>query len=159
MTRLILLFLVLLVEQTFSQTIQSPDKRFILSFSLSSGGEPSYQLTFNKKAVIKPARLGLELKDHALTSGFSITKVDSSLVDENWSPLWGEVSTIRNHYRELVVTLLQNETARTLRLRFRLFDDGLGFRYEFPNQPKLTHFVVTSENTEFSMAGDHKTFW
>jgi len=159
MKHLTLLFFVLLAEQSFSQTIQSPDRKLALSFGLSATGEPTYQLTFNKKGVVKPSKLGLELKDHALTSGFSISKIDSLLVDENWSPVWGEVKTIRNHCRELAVTLLQKETLRTMRLRFRLFNDGLGFRYEFPNQPKLTHFVVTNEKTEFNMAGDHKTFW
>ena len=159
MNRLILFFLVLLAAPGFSQTIQSPDKRLALSFVLSAGGEPMYQLAFNKKSIVKPGKLGLELKDHALMAGFSISKIDSSLVDETWSPAWGEVKTIRNYYRELAVTLLQKETSRTMRLRFRLFNDGLGFRYEFPNQPKLTHFVVTAEKTEFNMTGDHKTFW
>src|SRR6266852_4489919 len=93
--------LLFLFEQSLSQTIQSPDKGFTLSVSLSSSGEPVYQLSFNKKLVVKPGKLGLELKDHALLSGFSIAKVDSSVVDENWSPVWGEVKTIRNHYREL----------------------------------------------------------
>ncbi len=159
MNRLILLSLVLLVHPAFSQTIQSPDKGLALSFSLSASGEPTYQLAFHKKAIVKPGKLGLELKDHALLSGFSITKIDSSLVDDSWSPVWGEVKTIHNHYRELTVTLFQKETSRSMRLKFRLFNDGLGFRYEFPNQPKLTHFVVTAEKTEFNMAGDHKTFW
>jgi len=84
-----------------------------------------FSLNFNKKAVIKPGRLGLELKDHELLSGFSISKIDSSLVNETWNPVWGEVKTIRNHYRELVVTLVQKETSRSMRLRFRLFNDGL----------------------------------
>ena len=159
MKRLIFALLGLFAEQSFSQTIQSPDKKLVLSFNLSAIGEPVYQLTFNKKPVVKPGKLGLELKDHALLSGFSIAKIDTSLVDESWSPVWGEVKTIRNHYRELAVTLFQKETSRTMRLRFRLFNDGLGFRYEFPNQPKLTHFVVTNERTEFNMEGDHKTFW
>src|SRR5438309_1716984 len=118
MNRSILLVFVLIVHQSFSQSIQSPDKRFALSFSLSASGEPVYQLTFNKKPIIKPGKLGLELKDHELLSGFSIAKVDSSVVDESWSPVWGEVKTIRNHYRELAVTLLQKETSRTMRLRF-----------------------------------------
>src|SRR5882762_2064742 len=111
MKRLVFALLALLAEQSFSQTIQSPDKKLTLSFSLSASGEPTYQLTFNKKSVVKPGKLGLELKDHPLTSGFSIAKIDSSLVDENWNPVWGEVKTIRNHYRELVVTLLQKETS------------------------------------------------
>jgi len=155
----LVIFFLLIGGQSLSQTIQSPDKRLTLSFSLSSSGEPIYQLTFKKRPVVKASKLGLELKDHALLSGFSISKIDSSSVDENWNPVWGEVKTIRNHYRELTVTLLQKETSRTMRLRFRLFNDGLGFRYEFPNQTKLTHFVVTNEKTAFNMEGDHKTFW
>jgi hypothetical protein len=158
MKYIVILFL-LIARQSFSQTIQSPDKRLTLFFHLSADGEPTYQLTFNKISVVKTSKLGLELKDHALLSGFSISKIDSSLVDENWNPVWGEVKTIRNHYRELVVSILQKETSRTIHLRFRLFNDGLGFRYEFPNQPKLTHFVVTNEKTEFNLTGDHKTFW
>jgi hypothetical protein len=158
MKYLVVLFL-LIAAQSFSQTVQSPDKKLALSFSLSNNGEPAYQLSFSKKAIVKSSKLGLDLKDHALTSGFSITKVDSTVVDESWNPVWGEVKAIRNHYHELVVTLLQKETSRTIRLRFRLFNDGLGFRYEFPNQPKLTHFIVTNEKTEFNLTGDHKTFW
>src|SRR5258707_4781211 len=160
MKYLISLLLVILFEQGFSQTIQSPDHRLKLTFSLSPSGELAYQLAFGKTAVVKFSKLGLELKGQRnLLNGFSITKIDSSLVDGNWNPVWGEVKTIRNHYRELAITLLQKETSRTMRLRFRLFNDGLGFRYEFPNQPKLTHFVVAAEKTEFNMAGDHKAFW
>ncbi len=154
------LLLVFLFTQSFSQTIQSPDHRLRLSFSLAANGEPVYQLTFNHKPIVKPGKLGLELKGQPhLVSGFSISKVDSALVDESWNPVWGEVKTIRNNYRELIATLVQKETSRTMRLHFKLFNDGLGFRYEFPNQSKLTHFVVTAEKTEFNMTGDHKTFW
>jgi len=159
MNRFMLACLLLFYGESFCQSILSPDKRLALSLRMSTQGEPTYQLVFNKKTVVKPGLLGLELKDHQLLSGFSIIKVDSSLVDDSWNPVWGEVKTIRNHYHELSVTMLQKETARTLRLRFRLFNDGLGFRYEFPSQPKLNHFVVTNEKTEFNMVGDHKTFW
>src|SRR5438132_657766 len=137
------LLLVIFFEQSFSQTIQSPDHRLKFSFSLSPSGEPVYQLVFNKKVVIRPGKLGLELKGQPnLLAGFSIDKIDSTLVDESWNPVWGEVKTIRNNYRELVATLVQKETSRTMRLHFKLFNDGLGLRYEFPNQPKLAHFIV-----------------
>src|SRR5437879_1965491 len=110
----------------FSQRIQSPDKRLQLSFIISPSGEPIYRLALNKAEVIKSSKLGLELKGQPnLMSGFFIAKIDSTLVDENWNPVWGEVKTIRNNYRELVVTLLQKETSRTILLRFRLFNDGL----------------------------------
>lgn len=144
----------------FPQTIQSPDQRSKLSFSLSGNGEPIYQLTFNKGQVIKPSKLGLELKGQPnLLSGFSVAKIDSSVIDESWNPVWGEVKTIRNNHRELVVTLLQKETSRSIVVRFRVFNDGLGFRYEFPDQPQLTHFIIANEKTEFNLTGDHKTFW
>src|SRR5882762_3047842 len=100
MKYLFLSFFLILFFEGFSQTIQSPDKRFRLSFSLSASGEPVYQLDFNKKQVVKPGKLGLELKGQSLLSGFSIVKLDSAMVDENWNPVWGEVKTIRNHYRE-----------------------------------------------------------
>jgi hypothetical protein len=91
---------------------------------------------------------------------FTITKVDSSTKDETWKPVWGEVSQIRNHYNELVVTLAdKGASGISLQLRFRIFDDGLGFRYEFPEQKALTHFVVDDERTQFRLAADHKTFW
>lgn len=119
-----------------------------------------YHLNFNKKVVIKPSKLGMELNGQpSLLAGFALQQVDSASVDESWNPVWGEVKTIRNQYREMTVTLLQTETGRTMLVRFRLFNDGLGFRYEFPNQPKLSHFVVANENTEFNLTGDHKTFW
>lgn len=151
-------FLILAFSQIFSQSIQSPDTKLKLTFSISATGI-SYQLDLNKKPVVKPSRLGLLLKDGSLDAGLSITKIDSTFVDENWNPVWGDVKTIRNNYRELAVTLFQRSTERTLRIRFRLFNDGLGFRYEFPNQSKLTHFVVANEKTEFNLTGDHKTFW
>src|SRR5258708_4885541 len=135
MKYLISLLLVILFEQGFSQTIQSPDRKLKLSFSLSATGEPVYQLTFSNKSVIKPSKLGLELKGQPnLLAGFSITKIDSSLVDGNWNPVWGEVKTIRNHYCELAVTLLQKETSRTSRLLFRLFNEAVGFLDQIPTQ-------------------------
>jgi hypothetical protein len=146
--------------QVFSQTITSPDKRLSLSFALTAAGEPSYQLSFANKPVIAASTLGIELKDQpSLTSGFMISKTDTLTKDETWDPVWGEVKTIRNNYRELAITLSQTETGRTMRIRFRLFNDGLGFRYEFPKQPYLNHFIVTNEKTEFNLTGDHKTFW
>lgn len=143
-----------------AQTIHSPARTFTLTFNLSGSGEPTYELSFKNKLIIKPAKLGLELKGQPnLVSGFTISKIDSTTVDETWNPVWGEVKTIRNNYKELAVTLTQKETNRSMRLRFRLFNDGLGFRYEFPKQPNLSHFVVANEKTEFNLTDDHKTFW
>lgn len=144
-----------------AQSIQSPNNRLMLTFSLTADGEPKYQLSFGKKAVILPSRLGIEIKEQTpFLKGFKIEKMETSLVDESWDPVWGEVKTIRNNYREMKVTLTHTIARnRTMILTFRLFDEGLGFRYEFPEQEFLDHFVVMDEKTEFHVTGDHKTFW
>jgi hypothetical protein len=144
-----------------SQSIQSPDNKLMLTFSLSAEGEPMYQLSSGKKAVILPSKLGIEIKEQtSFLKSFRIEKMETSLVNDSWDPVWGEVKTIRNNYRELKVTLAQMITKpRTMILVFRLFDEGLGFRYEFPEQEFLDHFVVTDEKTEFHLTGDHKAFW
>lgn len=144
----------------WAQTLSSPDKNLQLTFSLSPEGQPGYSLIYKSKPVVRLSKLGIELRDaESLTSKFSIAKVDTSQNDTSWEPVWGEVKTIRNHYKELAVTLKQTTTDRTLVIRFRLFNDGLGFRYEFPRQNKLQHFIVRDEVTEFVMTGDHKAFW
>jgi hypothetical protein len=158
----VLSFLIMIVIgcQASAQTITSPNKNVSLSFTLTAAGEPSYSLSYGQKAVVKPSKLGLELRDKpAFMQGFTITKIDTATVDGTWKPVWGEVKTIRNNYRELAITLSQSETGRTILIRFRLFNDGVGFRYEFPGQPKLNHFIITNEKTEFNLTGDHKTFW
>jgi hypothetical protein len=143
-----------------AQTIVSPNKNLSLSFSLTAEGEPTYQLKISQKSVVNPSKLGLELRDKpSFTKGFIITKVDTTSFDETWEPVLGEVKTIRNNYKELAVTLNQSTTDRSIVVRFRLFNDGVGFRYEFPRQEKLAHFVVKDEMTEFVLAGDHKAFW
>ncbi len=158
-------FLVLtLVFATFAmyaQTVHSPNGRLSLTVDLTSDGTPTYALTFQKKAVIKQSKLGIELKDEpGLSNDFAISSIETTTVDETWKPVWGEVSQIRNNYRELAVTLQQaSPKSRTMVIRFRLFNDGLGFRYEFPMQNDLGYFTVSNENTEFNLAGDHKTFW
>lgn len=161
MKRTIAISLFLCVANTvWAQTISSPDKNLKLTFSLSTDGQPIYALTYKSKPVIQPSMLGIELKDTpSLSNGFQVTKVDTLLHDTSWEPVWGEVKTIRNHYRELTITLQQPATDRTVVLRFRLFNDGLGFRYELPRQEKLAHFIVKDERTEFVVAGDHKAFW
>ena len=144
-----------------AQKIESPSGKLALTFELTSEGEPTYQLSFGGRAVVKRSRLGLELKGGPiLVKGFAAAKSDTAQADETWEPVWGEVRRIRNHYRELAVTLQQAGTTNpTLVIRFRLFDDGLGFRYEIPEQSGLKYFVVADERTEFQLAGDHKTFW
>jgi hypothetical protein len=146
--------------QLQAQTITSPDKNLSLKFELN-GGVPSYQLTYKNKPVIKPSKLGLELNGlPSLMDGFTITNTEQNTVDSSWNPIWGEQKTIRNQYNELLVTLSQPaQKDRNIRIRFRLFNDGLGFRYEFPRQKELNYFVIKEENTEFNLAGDHKIFW
>ncbi|MFN8570836.1 MAG: glycoside hydrolase family 97 protein [Gemmatimonadaceae bacterium] len=144
-----------------AQTISSPSGTLSLSFTLSTDGEPAYALARGTRPVIEPSRLGVLLKDApSFDAGFVVLRVDTTSVDETWTPVWGETRTIRNHYRELAVTLGQRtDSSRRLIIRFRVFDDGLGFRYEFPAQRGLTHFVVAGERTEFDLTGNHKVFY
>ncbi len=142
------------------EKITSPNGQIKLTFSVSAQGEPVYELSYKDKVVIKPSKLGLELKDDpGLMSGFAIADVKTSTFDETWEPVWGEVKQIRNHYNEMAVTLKQAAQNRHIVIRFRVFDDGLGFRYEFPLQKNLNYFVIKEEHTQFAMAGDHKAFW
>lgn len=166
-----------------AQELKSPNGNLTLKFYLQGNGVPTYSLTYKGKDVIKPSKLGLELKDNSdshtdfndfsikgntdsqkedkvsLLDGFQLTNSKTSSFDETWQPVWGEVKEIRNHYNELAVTLNQQSTDRHILIRFRLFDDGLGFRYEFPEQKNLIYFVIKEERTQFAMAGDHKAFW
>lgn len=146
---------------TNAQTIKSPNGNLELTFALNSAGAPNYHLTYKNKDVIKESALGFVLKESGeMTSHFEIDKSETKTFDESWQPVWGEQKYIRNNYNELAVSLVLKEHGnRTLIIRFRLFDDGLGFRYEFPNQPTLSYFILSDEVTEFSLAGNHKTFW
>lgn len=143
-----------------AESITSPNGQLQLNFSVNAQGEPVYELFYKGKAVIKPSKLGLELKnDPGLMNGFTIADTKTATFDETWEPVWGEVKQIRNHYNELAVTLNQKAQERNILIRFRLFDDGLGFRYEFPLQKNLNYFVIKEEHTQFAMAGDHTAFW
>lgn len=158
---LLIVFLAAFSVASLAQELKSPNGQFVMSFALQADGTPAYQLTYKGKAVIKTSKLGLELKDDAksLLDDFVISNTNTSSHDSNWQPVWGEVKTIRDHYNELAVTLKQKGTDRLLIIRFRLFDDGLGFRYEFPSQPNLVYFVIKEERTQFAMAGNHTAFW
>lgn len=162
MKRLILFaFFLLLVSISFAQELFSPDNNQRLTFSLMPDGTPIYQLFFKGKEIVKPSKLGLVLKNdkYSLLNDFSISDKRASSFDETWTPVWGEVSKIRNRYNELAVTLSQKTTDRIMIIRFRLFNDGLGFRYEFPQQKNLSYFVIKEERTQFAMTGDHHAFW
>jgi glucan 1,4-alpha-glucosidase len=156
----LLALLCLLCSTLRAEEIKSPNGQLTLNVTLAEGGVPTYSLTYKGRPVIKPSKLGLELKNTtSLQAGFTQTDKQTRSFDETWTPVWGESKTIRNHYNELAVTLTQAATQRTMRVRFRVFDDGLGFRYEFPRQPKLDYFTIKEERTQFALAGDHKAFW
>ena len=142
-----------------AEDLKSPNGRLAMHFEVDGMGCPVYTLSYKGKPVIKRSRLGLEAEGFSLREGFQLQKAETATFDETWKPVWGEVSSIRNHYNELAVTLLQPKDDRTIRIRFRLYDDGLGFRYEFPEQKNLVYFVIKDEYSEFAMAGDHKAFW
>ena len=159
--KLFCLLLFLFVSNwAMAESITSPNGQLQLNFSVNAQGEPIYELSYKGKAVIKPSKLGLELKDApGLMNGFTLANTQTSTFDETWEPVWGEVKQIRNHYNEMAVTLNQKAQDRNMIIRFRLFDDGLGFRYEFPLSKNLNYFVIKEERTQFAMTGDHTAFW
>lgn len=165
-----------------AQKLTSPDGNLVMNFSLNQEGAPVYELFYKDKAVIKPSTLGLELKKEDankktsfewtdrtdidqldaktnLMTGFTISDTKNSTFNETWKPVWGEESEIVNHYNELAVTLNQASNDRHIIIRFRLFNDGLGFRYEFPQQKNLNYFIIKEEHSQFAMAGDHTAYW
>ena len=165
-----------------SQELASPNGQLKLQFSIDAQGRPTYALQYKGLDVVRPSHLGIELKQEDpnkaqdfefktradasklaqkadLMTGFKAVRHETTSADETWKPVWGEESEIRNHYNELMVELQQPMNDRMMRIRFRLFDDGLGFRYEFPEQPNLTYFVIKEERTQFAMAGDHTAWW
>ena len=178
---LILLFSLLPLTSS-AQQLTSPNGEMVMNFSVDSDGRPTYDLTFKGKTVIGRSHLGLQLKEENpnkatdfdyknfaekekiqqkadLCTGFTISSTKSSSFDETWTPVWGEESEIRNHYNELEVNLDQKKNERSITLRFRLFNDGLGFRYEFPSQKNLVYFIIKEEKSEFKMTGDHTAWW
>lgn len=165
-----LLFSALLLPLSVAaQTVSSPNGAVSVSFSLADGGRPTYEMTYKGRPVVKPSHLGLELaKDKHATKGFAETSLmdgfteshsEVSTFDETWKPVWGETATIRNHYNELLVSLSQDHTGRQMNIRFRVYDDGMGLRYEFPQQDSLVYFIVKEEHTQFAMTGDHTAWW
>lgn len=160
--------MMLLPVAAAAQSVSSPDGNVVLSFSLDDG-KPTYEMSYKGKAVVKPSHLGLELAKtkHAskgmeetdLIDGFVISATNTSAFDETWTPVWGETAVIRNNYNELEVTLNQPATNRNIIIRFRVYDDGMGLRYEFPQQEELNYFIVKEERTQFAMTGDHTAWW
>ena len=131
-----------------------------LEFTIDTAGRPEYAVYYAGKPVIKPSKLGFVLAtDSTFYKDFTWTGTSQKQVDETWSPVLGEVSKIRNNYDQITVHLQQNSSKKTLDIVFRVFEDGVGFRYEFPKQPGLDYFIVKAERTEFALAADHKAFW
>lgn len=157
----VLFVLLISINNSIAQELKSPNGEFSMSFSLLKDGTPTYELSYKNKPIIKSSKLGFELKNdkNSLLNGFVLTNSKTATFDETWKPVWGEVAQIRNHYNELAVTLNQKSTDRILVIRFRLFDDGLGFRYEFPEQKNLVYFVIKEEKTQFAMTGNHTANW
>ena len=183
--RKILLSLLLMPMMAWAGSVKSPNGNIELKFSVDNTGRPVYEMTYKGCEVVKPSFLGLELakdkhasmglQEHDLMDGFTIAKEETSTFDETWQPVWGETKDTRNHYNELAVTLNQRwlgkrpvsangaqkaprQHRRTIVIRFRVYDDGIGLRYEFPQQEELNYFLIKEERTEFAMAGDH-TAW
>ena len=154
------LLLSLLFQQLSAQTCLSPDGQTSIYFSLSSSGQPQYEMKLGEIKVIRTSRLGFELKnDTDLMSDFGVIDVQYDSFDNTWTPVWGEENQIRNHYNEMFISLKQSTTSRMMNIRFRVYNEGVGFRYEFPQQPNLGHFIVSQEKTQFSLTGDHTAFW
>ena len=149
-----------LAGRVHASEVTSPNGEMKLTFTLRDS-KPYYSVSFRGKPVIKPSRLGYELYNaESLLEGFTQTGEKTSTFDETWTPVWGENKTIRNHYKELLVNLIQEKTGRVMNLRFRVYDEGVGLRYEFPQEgSKLNYFVVKEECTEFALTGDHIAWW
>ena len=169
-------------EVTDVQKIKSPDGVLEMTFQLTADGTPQYALNYEGQKVILPSNLGFELRGvlkaqqlvfnedgtiskedrepcNSFYDGFKVTGVETGTFDETWEPVWGEESRIRNNYNELLVCLEQTSTQRQMNIRFRLYNDGLGFRYEFPYQKNLSYFVIKEELTQFALTGDHTAWW
>ena len=156
-----LLILALIFALSLSaHSLSSPGGQVSVTVNIDDAGTPTYSMRFEGKEVIRPSRLGFELGTGApLLDGFTIHSVENRSFDETWTPVWGEEAQIRNHYNEMLVCFEQKGSARKMNVRFRAFDDGLGFRYEFPLQESLAHFTIREERTEFALTGDHTAWW
>ena len=160
MRKIILLMSVFAAHFLMAQQQTSPDGNVILSFSLKNDGTPSYKVSYKNKPVINESTLGFTLKKaEPLTNNFKVVDTKKSTFKETWKPVWGEESEILNHYNELLVSLEQNNTNRKMNIRFRVYNEGVGFRYEFPSQKELTYFVIEEELSQFAMTGDHTAWW
>ena len=155
-----LAFCLLVAGAAVAQTLRSPNGNLTLDFRLLPDGTPVYSLQYKGKDVVKESKMGFRLRpSYVFNKDFAVTDTRFSESDTTWKPVWGENSVIRDNHKEMFIALQQKETGWLLNIRFRLFDDGLGFRYEFPVQKELRNFTLDEETTEFRLTGDHKAFW
>lgn len=160
MRKNITLLFLLVASVIQAQSVQSPSKNISLDFKLNDSGKPYYSVYYKTKRVLNPSFLGIDLKDtDDLDKGFTLLNQETKTVNEPWNPVLGEQSTIQNKYNQITFFLLQKETKRKLNIIFKVYDEGVAFRYEFPKQEKLNYFIISDEKTEFNLTGDHKTFW
>lgn len=160
MRKILLFAAITMVQWLMAQQQQSPNGEVMLTFALTAEGAPTYRVDYKHKPVIKESRMGFALKNiESFDRGFTVVDTKTTTFDETWQPVWGEESHIRNHYNELAVRLRQKNTGREMLIRFRVYDEGVGFRYEFPRQAELKYFVIKEELTEFAMTGDYKAWW
>ncbi|MFM2231232.1 MAG: hypothetical protein RL607_2490 [Bacteroidota bacterium] len=152
--------LLIFITTLQAQITTSPNKEIQVDFQLTAQGQPSYTVKYKNQDVILTSTLGIELKDiPALENGFTLLNATEKAMDEPWSPVMGEYAVIQNKYNQRTFNLQQKETGRLLNIIFKVYDEGVAFRYEFPKQPNLNYFIIKEENTQFNLAGNHKTFW
>jgi len=156
----IFLFFISLLDPAPAQVITAGMQKVTMDFTLNTDGVPVYSVSYDQKVIIKPSALGFTFTNNDnFNSNFEIQGSEKRSVDETWKPVWGQVNEIRNHYEEVTVHLKQHATNRLLDISFRVFADGVAFRYEFPKQPRIKYFIVTDELTQFNLTGNHKAFW
>jgi hypothetical protein len=150
----------LMIQPALGQYCLSPNKQINVAFAVNKKGVPTYQIQYKQKPVILESSMGFELvKDDDLMENFKVLDVIYDTKDEVWNTVWGEEREIRNHYNEMLVILQQKKTSRRMNIRFRVFNEGVGFRYEFPQQADLGHFIIQQERTSFTLTGDHTAHW
>ncbi|MEZ7498063.1 glycoside hydrolase family 97 protein [Flavobacterium sp. Arc3] len=153
-----ILFLALSTLQ--AQSVASPSKKITLDFKLTANGQPSYAVNYKTKAVVLESAMGIKLKEKAaLDANFKLLGSENTSFNETWKPVLGEQSSIINHYNELKISLIQNETNVKMNIIFRVFDEGVAFRYDFPKQSELNYFIISEEVTQFNLTDNYKTFW
>ena len=160
MRKLHLLVFLISVFSIEAQNVASPSKTISLSFKLSSDGKPTYSVSYKTKPIVKESTLGITIKENkSLDANFKIDSVGNFKVNETWKPVLGEQSNIKNNYNEMIVALSQPSTKRNMNIIFRVFDEGVAFRYEFPKQKNLNYFIISDEKSQFNLEGNHKAFW